>query len=157
MSEVANPIHPDVLPKLDEEFAAYYLANMANAPPLHEIPWNPAVRKGPPIPGSSQPVQVGLTKDFALSKFKVRVFWPEDPSKSPANGWPAFLFFHGGISLSMLLFQSLADLTRSMSRWMDARKFRYGKSFYNNRLLQLVPLLCLFLADGLDYVCIHQG
>ena len=96
MTDIINPLHPEIIPKLDPEYAAYYNANLANQPGIHELPWDPEIRKFPPIAGASEPLKVGLVKDFRLSKFSVRVFWPEDPSKAPEGGWPVFLFFHGG-------------------------------------------------------------
>lgn len=39
-------------------------------------------------------MQVGSVEDFKLSKCEVRVFTPE--GSSPADGWPALLYFHGG-------------------------------------------------------------
>ena len=89
-----SPLHPDFAQKLDPEYVAYYNANLADKPALHDLPWDPAVRKGPPIQGASAPLPVGAVKDFSLSKFSVRVFTPE--GKAPKNGWPVFLFFHGG-------------------------------------------------------------
>ncbi|KAL5495416.1 hypothetical protein ACEPAI_879 [Sanghuangporus weigelae] len=96
MSTLISPLHPEIIPKLDPEYAAYYNANLADRPGIHEIPWDPAIRKSPPIAGASEPLKVGLVKDIRLSKFFVRVFWPEDPSNAPESGWPVFLFFHGG-------------------------------------------------------------
>ncbi|KAI5121255.1 hypothetical protein M0805_002300 [Coniferiporia weirii] len=96
MTEFLNPLHPEIIPRLDPEYAAYYNAHVANLPLVHLLPWDPAVRKGQPVSGSSIPPNVGLIKDFPLSKCTVRVFWPEEPSKAPKDGWPVFIFFHGG-------------------------------------------------------------
>ncbi|EJD04106.1 lipase/ esterase [Fomitiporia mediterranea MF3/22] len=91
-----NPLHPSIIPKLDPEFAAYWNANSQYQLGPHQVPWDPAIRKNPPVVGASEPLKVGLTKDIRLSKFFIRVCWPENPSKAPEDGWPVFLFFHGG-------------------------------------------------------------
>ncbi|TFY79656.1 hypothetical protein EWM64_g4355 [Hericium alpestre] len=88
------PIHPEVLSRLDPEYVAFHNEHLADLVQPHELPWDPAIRKGPAVPGGSAPLQVGSTKDYALSKCEVRVFTPE--GVAPAAGWPVFIFFHGG-------------------------------------------------------------
>ncbi|KAH9936986.1 lipase/ esterase [Fomitopsis serialis] len=92
--EIHQPIHPDILKKLDPEFAAFHSANALHQVPLHLLPWDPAVRKGNPVNGASEPLPVGSIQDFALSKFSVRVFTPE--GSAPDAGWPVLIYFHGG-------------------------------------------------------------
>ena len=58
MEGKTSPIHPEMLPKLDPEFIQFYNATLADKPGLHEIPWNPVLREGPPIPGASEPLAV---------------------------------------------------------------------------------------------------
>ncbi|KIM36277.1 hypothetical protein M413DRAFT_449327 [Hebeloma cylindrosporum] len=89
-----QPIHPSVLPKLDPEYIAFHNEYVANVVPLHTLPWDPAIRNTPAVPGTSEPLKVGKTQDFDLSKAKIRTFTPEGPS--PQDGWPGFIFFHGG-------------------------------------------------------------
>lgn len=98
MAEIVNPIHPEMIQKLDPEFVAYYNANSADKLGPHQIPWSPSIRDTPAVSGTSKPLPVGLTKDYSLSKCLIRVFWPEDPSlrTPPEGGWPVFIFFHGG-------------------------------------------------------------
>lgn len=91
---VYQPIHPDILPKLLPEYVDFHNANTAFAPAIHEIPWDPACRKNPPVVGGSEPLPVGSVKDLPLSHCKMRVFTPE--GQPPADGWPVFLFLHGG-------------------------------------------------------------
>ena len=91
---IYQPIHPEILPKLIPEYVAFHNANTAFAPAIHEIPWDPIVRQGPPVQGGSAPLQVGSVKDLSLTHCKMRVFTPE--GTPPAEGWPIFLFFHGG-------------------------------------------------------------
>lgn len=96
MMNPINPLKPDMIARLDPEFVAYYTEHLSHVPPLHTLPWNPDVRKKPPVAGASEPLKVGLVKDISLSKCKVRVFWPKDPSEAPEGGWPVLLYFHGG-------------------------------------------------------------
>lgn len=92
--QVHQPIHPDVLKRLDPEFAAFHNANALHQVPLHLLPWDPAVRKGNPVNGASEPLKVGSIQDIPLSKFSVRVFTPE--GSAPEAGWPVLIYFHGG-------------------------------------------------------------
>ncbi|TFY58855.1 hypothetical protein EVJ58_g6159 [Rhodofomes roseus] len=92
--KVHRPIHPDVLPKLDPEFAAFWNATDAYNTPLELRPWDPACRHGPHVLGGSEPLQVGEVEDIDLGKFNVRVFTPE--GTAPEQGWPVFIYFHGG-------------------------------------------------------------
>ena len=89
-----QPIHPDFLPKLLPEYVAHHNATTLWGPSCHQIPWDPAIRLGPPVIGGSTPLKVGGTKDISLGKFKVRVFTPE--GDAPEGGWPVFIYFHGG-------------------------------------------------------------
>ncbi|KAH8120164.1 lipase/ esterase [Phellopilus nigrolimitatus] len=95
MTDVVNPLHPEIITRLDPEFASYYNAHMATKYGAHQLPWNPAIRKEPPIAGSSEPLKTYDRKDIPLSKCTIRVFLPE-PSNAPAEGWPVLLYFHGG-------------------------------------------------------------
>ena len=132
MASPINPLHPDIIPRLDPEYAAYYNDHLANVPPLHTLPWNPEVRKNPPVAGASEPLNVGLVKDIPLSKCKARVFWPEDPSKAPEGGWPVFLFFHGGLYMDKYLVKAqFFLLTVTFQRWLDAWKHQHRESPLN--------------------------
>lgn len=96
MTDVVNPLHPEIIPRLDPEYAAYYNAKLANQLQAEQIPWDPAIRAKPAVVGSASPLEVGYTGDIALSKCKMRVFLPKDLSSAPSEGWPVFIFFHGG-------------------------------------------------------------
>ncbi|KAI0052859.1 hypothetical protein FA95DRAFT_1482627 [Auriscalpium vulgare] len=89
-----HPLHPDILPRLDPEYAAFHNEHLVNRTHPHEIPWDPSIRNAPTVPGSSPPLKVGGIADYSLSKCKMRVFTPEGPA--PVRGWPVFIFFHGG-------------------------------------------------------------
>lgn len=90
-----NPIHPDFISKLLPEYVAHHNATALYMPSVDQIPWHPSFRSTPAVVGSSAPLPVGKVEDFPLSKSDVRVFTPEGPA--PAQGWPVFLFFHGGM------------------------------------------------------------
>ncbi|KAF8506665.1 lipase/ esterase [Russula emetica] len=93
---MAKPVtfHPTIIPRLDPEYAAFHNEHIIHLPQVHELPWNPLIRKTQLIPGSSEPLPVGRVEDFDLSRCRVRVFTPEEPQ--PARGWPILVFFHGG-------------------------------------------------------------
>ena len=76
------------------EYVDFHNANTAFVPSIETVPWNPDVRKGAPVMGGSEPLQVGAVRDIPLSKCTMRTFTPE--GAPPAQGWPAFIFFHGG-------------------------------------------------------------
>ncbi|KIY52688.1 hypothetical protein FISHEDRAFT_69504 [Fistulina hepatica ATCC 64428] len=94
MSQVAQPLHPDIVPRLDSEYKAFHESHLANIIPPHTLPWDPSIRNAPAVPGGSPLLEVGGTKDYKLSQFSVRVFTPKDSAST--NGWPVFIFFHGG-------------------------------------------------------------
>ncbi|KAL1951869.1 hypothetical protein VTO73DRAFT_1018 [Trametes versicolor] len=92
---IHQPIHPDIADRLLGEYAAFHNAHIAQTIPVHEIkPWSPALRNAPAVMGESEPLKVGAVKDYPLSKCSVRVFTPE--GEPPADGWPVFIFYHGG-------------------------------------------------------------
>ncbi|GBE77986.1 AB hydrolase superfamily protein [Sparassis crispa] len=92
--QILQPVHPDFVDKLLPEYLAFHNANSLYAPNVHTLPWNPTVRQKPPVAGGSEPLKVGTVEDIALSKCTMRVFTPE--GNPPSEGWPVFLFFHGG-------------------------------------------------------------
>ncbi|PSS37664.1 hypothetical protein PHLCEN_2v488 [Hermanssonia centrifuga] len=111
--QIYQPIHPDFLVKLLPEYVEFHNANTAFFPAVHQVPWDPAVRKGAPVMGGSEPLKVGNVKDVPLSKCTMRIFTPE--GTAPAEGWPVFLFFHGGQSY---LFQAwFAGLITTAGGW----------------------------------------
>ncbi|KXN87641.1 hypothetical protein AN958_08345 [Leucoagaricus sp. SymC.cos] len=89
-----NPIDRAFLPRLDPEYVTFHNIHLIDRVPPELLPWDPKIRDVPPVPGSSEPLEVGNTKDFDLSKTNVRVFTPK--GDRPANGWPVFIWFHGG-------------------------------------------------------------
>ena len=119
---VYQPIHPEMLPRLLPEYVDYHNANTAFTRGIHEIPWDPAVRKNPPVQGGSVPLKVGSVKDFSLSKCMVRVFTPE--GTAPVNGWPVFIFYHGGERFHSD-FALLLDTHCRLARRLGIGKHRY--------------------------------
>ncbi|KII94065.1 hypothetical protein PLICRDRAFT_153379 [Plicaturopsis crispa FD-325 SS-3] len=94
MAEPRQPIHPDIVARLDPEYVAFHNAHLINLPPTHTIAWDPAIRNGPAVPGGSEPLEVASTRDYPVKNCQVRVFTPK--GSPPAGGWPVFIFFHGG-------------------------------------------------------------
>ena len=93
--KIFQPIDPEFEHKLDAEYVRFHKANLLYKPRTDQIPWSPAVRDTPPtIITTSDPLHVGSIVDYSLSKCKVRVFTPE--GGPPADGWPVFIFIHGG-------------------------------------------------------------
>ena len=88
-----QPVHPDILPKLDPEFAAFWNSHNAYAVPLEQCPWDPACRNAPVL-GGSVPPEVGNIESDQLAGFDVRIFTPE--GVAPDAGWPVFIYLHGG-------------------------------------------------------------
>lgn len=98
---IHQPIHPDIADRLLGEYAAFHNAHIAQTVPVHEMPWSPAIRNAPAVMGGSEPLKVGAVKDYPLSKCSVRVFTPE--GEPPADGWPVFIFYHGGRCLRRVI------------------------------------------------------
>lgn len=84
------------------EYVVFHNEKLAHMIPPHTVPWTPALRNAPTVPGGSDPLLVGSTEDIALTHTKFRAFTPE--GASPANGWPCFIFFHGGMSAATFAF-----------------------------------------------------
>ncbi|KAJ7069901.1 alpha/beta hydrolase fold-domain-containing protein [Mycena amicta] len=91
---IRQPIHPSMLSRLDPEYVQFHNNSLATIVPPHTLPWDPALRNAPAVPGGSAPLPVGATQDIDLSYTKFRAFAPE--GTAPATGWPCFIFFHGG-------------------------------------------------------------
>lgn len=89
-----QPIHPELLPRLLPEYVKVHNQSALYQIPIQDLPWDPECRKAPPVQGGSTPLKVGSVNDYDLSKCQVRVFTPE--GEAPSQGWPVFLFFHGG-------------------------------------------------------------
>ncbi|KAJ3511130.1 hypothetical protein NMY22_g15750 [Coprinellus aureogranulatus] len=93
-SDQAQPIHPSLLSKLDPQYIQFHSKHIVNLVPPHTLPWDPAIRNAPAVPGGSEPLPVGKIQDFDVGKTKVRAYTPE--GNAPEGGWNTFIFFHGG-------------------------------------------------------------
>ena len=94
---VPHPLHPSIASRIDPEYEAFHNENLMYFMQVHEVPWSPALRAGPTVPGGSEPLAVGGIKDYSTSEGRqpwLRVFTPE--GTAPSDGWPVFIFFHGG-------------------------------------------------------------
>jgi acetyl esterase/lipase len=92
---VHQPLHPSLLVKLDPEYIAFHNKYMQHVPRDESKNWDGSARTTPSLPyGGSALVPVGNTRDIDLGDFSVRVFTPE--GKPDADGWPVFVWFHGG-------------------------------------------------------------
>ncbi|KAF8680492.1 Lipase esterase [Rhizoctonia solani] len=92
-----GPIHPDLAPRLDAEYAAFHSKYLVDRPAIHKLPWDPACRVGPINLGGLEPCKVGSVRDLSIPgspPVNVRVFTP--PGEKPGGGWPVLAYFHGG-------------------------------------------------------------
>lgn len=94
IEKIWQPIDPEFEHKLDTEYVRFHKANLLYRPRADQIPWSPATRDTPAVIGTSAPLPVGSIVDYNLSKCKIRVFTSE--GEPPTDGWPVFIFFHGG-------------------------------------------------------------
>src|SRR6267154_1411396 len=91
-------IDPSILSRLDPQYVAFHNEHIAHIVPPHTLPWDPAFRKVVVASGCAEVLQVGSVQDYELSHCKVRVFTPE--GTPPPDGWPAYVYYHGGESES---------------------------------------------------------
>ncbi|KAJ3741001.1 alpha/beta hydrolase fold-domain-containing protein [Lentinula detonsa] len=89
-----QPLHPSIISRLDPEYIKFHEEVLQYITPPHTLPWDPALRNAPAVPGSTAPLKVGKTQDFHLTHTNMRAFTPE--GEVPSAGWPVFIFFHGG-------------------------------------------------------------
>ncbi|THU97426.1 hypothetical protein K435DRAFT_662798 [Dendrothele bispora CBS 962.96] len=89
-----QPLHPSVISKLDPEYIEFHNSTLQYITPPHTLPWDPALRNAPAVPGGTEPLKVGSVKDFEMTHTNFRAFTPE--GEVPEKGWPVFIFFHGG-------------------------------------------------------------
>lgn len=99
---VLNPIHPSILPKLDQTFVDLYNKNFAQIPPrppiltsLREIySTQYAFATGPSSECAEEyDVEVDAWSRYP-GKIPLRIYVPH--GTSPSTGWPVHLDFHGG-------------------------------------------------------------
>jgi acetyl esterase/lipase len=122
MARVWQPLDPDFVHKLVPEYVEFHKANLVNRPRADQLPWDPSVRDMPAVLGSSAPIPVRSIKDYSLSKCKIRVFTPE--GAIPSQGWPVFIFFHGGM---LQLHPASENLLIFVPRWLDSWGHKHRK------------------------------
>ncbi|KAI4868293.1 Alpha/Beta hydrolase protein [Hypoxylon rubiginosum] len=94
--QIYQPIHPDVRAVLDPEYVSFHDQYFQYLVPDDQTTWDGSARVRPTsVPATeSIPVAVGDIRDLDLGNYNVRVFTPE--TQKPNDGWPVFLWFHGG-------------------------------------------------------------
>jgi len=102
MPQPPYPLHDSVKDKLDPEYVDFYNKYIINLQQVHYQPVAASRVGGKIIPGGNDPLPVGQTQDFSLTRketagppVKIRCFTPEGKPPSSA-GWPVMLYFHGG-------------------------------------------------------------
>ncbi|KAL1710570.1 alpha/beta hydrolase fold-domain-containing protein [Schizophyllum commune] len=93
MSVAHQPLDPEVLPRLDPDYVKFHEEVLQYIVPPHTLPWSPEIRNAPAVPGSSAVLDCDI-KDYPLSHTSIRSFTPK--GTPPTEGWPVFLFYHGG-------------------------------------------------------------
>lgn len=93
MSVAHQPLDPEVIPRLDPDYVKFHEEVLQYIVPPHTLPWSPEIRNAPAVPGSSAVLDCDI-KDYPLSHTSVRSFTPK--GTPPTEGWPVFLFYHGG-------------------------------------------------------------
>lgn len=94
--QIHQPIHPDVRPLLDPEYASFHDQYFQYLIPDDQKVWDGSARvRNESVPATeSKPVDVGNIRDLDLGNYKGRVFTPD--AQKPESGWPVFIWFHGG-------------------------------------------------------------
>jgi hypothetical protein len=145
----AQPLHPSIIPKLDPEYVDFHNKYLTQIVPPHTIPWNPVTRNAVTMPGTSDPLNVGSTRDITLSRCKIRVFTP--PCLRPSQGWPIFVFYHGGDASFKILINY--QLTANCRR-MDVRQYQQRKLILNAYVHRLLfPFVMRTNSCSLAYRC----
>lgn len=95
------PLHESVRDRLHPEYVAFYNQYIINQQQVHLQPVAASRTSGILIPGGGPVLEVGKTEDINIKRREtegpdvpVRVFTPK--GEKPEDGWPVFLYFHGG-------------------------------------------------------------
>lgn len=113
--EVVNPIHPDVLPKLDPAFVKLYSENLAHIPPrapdlakLRTIYSTQYAYATAPSPECAEEYEDEIEGwERYPGKIKIRVYIPH--GNVPDKGWPVHIDFHGGGELDRAIANAFQD------------------------------------------------
>ncbi|KAK6197426.1 Alpha/Beta hydrolase protein [Scheffersomyces amazonensis] len=94
-------IDKSVIGKLDPVYVEFYKENLSQNSKIlytHRVPLKELREGGNVIPGQTPLVEMAKTFDISIpgraGSIPARVFVPKGPV--PTNGWPCFLWFHGG-------------------------------------------------------------
>lgn len=95
------PLHPDIEPRLDPVYRAFYNAHIFDKQQVHLQPVAASRTSGVLIPGGGAPPPVGKIQDCSIKRretdgpaVQVRCFTPA--GEAPAEGWPVAVWYHGG-------------------------------------------------------------
>jgi acetyl esterase/lipase len=95
--QIHQPLHPDVRPFLDMEYAAFHDKYMQYVEPDDKKIWDGNARSKPSLPyGGSEALPMYAIDDVKLDKCQIRVFVPHREISNHGESWPALLWFHGG-------------------------------------------------------------
>ncbi|KAL2836126.1 alpha/beta hydrolase fold-domain-containing protein [Aspergillus pseudodeflectus] len=96
------PLHESIKDLLDPEYASFYNQYLLHAPQVHYQPVAASRVGGKLIPGGTDPLPIGNTIDVQIPRLEstgppvpVRIFIPPGSPTAP-EGWPVFLWYHGG-------------------------------------------------------------
>lgn len=95
------PLHSSIEHLVDPQYKEFYNKYVINLQQTHYQPVEASRSSGVLIPGGGDKLKVAKTEDFEVTRvetegdsFKVRVFTPL--GETPSEGWPVFLYMHGG-------------------------------------------------------------
>lgn len=95
------PLDPEIEKLLEPQYVEFYNKYIKNQQQVHYQPVEKSRSSGVLIPGAGEKKKVAKVEDFEITrktsegdKLKVRVFTPDSPK--PEEGFPIFLYFHGG-------------------------------------------------------------
>lgn len=121
------PIHDSVKDKLHPEYVEFYNKYIINNQQVHYQPVEASRTSGTLIPGGGPSLPVGKTEDIAITRIEtegpdvmVRCFTPS--GERPVNGWPVMVYYHGGLSISLML-RMRQKLTET--RWLGSWKHQH--------------------------------
>lgn len=100
--KIWQPLHPDVRPLLDSQYVKLHDEVLQYIKPDEQREWDGTRRLGTyGLPRNSvKPIPVGSDRIMTIpdSNLRIRIFTPStdrDMDRHP-DGWPVFLWFHGG-------------------------------------------------------------
>ncbi|KAM0318656.1 hypothetical protein ACHAPQ_010599 [Fusarium lateritium] len=94
--KIWQPLHPAIRDRLDPQYVAYHEAHLQYIEPDETNDWDGSTRtkKVSLPPGGTKAIPVGSINDYAVGRFRVRVYTPT--GHCDERGWPVLVWFHGG-------------------------------------------------------------